>query len=125
MFELSVDSHFAAAHCLREYDGDCGRLHGHTWGITVTVGAGDNPDLGMSIDFKTIAGHLEMIVSEFDHRTLNDLPEFSTDNPTAENIARYIFRRISATLDTDRVRVLSVTVSESARYRVTYRPEDA
>ena len=124
MFELSVDSHFAAAHCLRGYEGDCARMHGHTWGVTVTVGARDNPDLGMAIDFKTISARLEEIVSRFDHRTLNDLPEFEERNPTAENIARMIFELLTAALNTGEIRVHSVTVAESARYRVTYRPED-
>jgi 6-pyruvoyltetrahydropterin/6-carboxytetrahydropterin synthase len=123
MFELSVDSHFAAAHCLRGYAGDCGRLHGHTWYVTVTVEARDNPDLGMAIDFKTISAGLEGIVSRFDHQTLNDLPEFSEHNPTAENLARLIFQGLSASLNTATIRVIAVTVAESARYRVTYRPE--
>lgn len=123
MFELSVDSHFAAAHCLRGYVGDCGRLHGHTWGVTVTICARNNPDLGMAIDFKTISARLEEIVSRFDHQTLNDLPEFSTLNPTAENIARLLYEHLSDALDTGNIHVVAVTVAESARYRVTYRPE--
>ncbi len=124
MFDLSVDSHFAAAHRLRGYAGDCGRLHGHTWGVTVAVGARENTDLGMAVDFKTISARLDEIISRFDHQTLNDLPEFTEQNPTAENIARLIFERLSASLNTGNIRVLSTTVAESARYRVTYRPED-
>ena len=77
----------------------------------------------MAIDFKTISARLEEIVSRFDHQTLNDLPEFSTLNPTAENIAQLIFEHLSAALDAGDIRVAAVTVAESARYRVTYRPE--
>lgn len=77
----------------------------------------------MAIDFKTISARLEEIVSRFDHQTLNDLPEFSTLNPTAENIARLLYEHLSDALDTGNIHVVAVTVAESARYRVTYRPE--
>lgn len=123
MYELSVDSHFAAAHCLREYNGDCGRLHGHTWGVSVTVGAFENANLGMAVDFKEISARLDTVLSRFDHQNLNDLSWFSEQNPTAENIARLIFDLLSEPLNTGTVRLLSVTVAESDRYRVTYRPE--
>jgi len=119
MYELSVDTHFSAAHNLRDYKGDCARMHGHNWGVTVTVGAQSLDDTGMSKDFKEISAALEDIVKKFDHQTLNLLDEFINLNPTAENVARIIYESLSEKLkDAD---VISVTVSESERYRVTYK----
>ena len=43
MYELTVRDHFDAAHTLRGYDGECSRLHGHTWDVEVTV-AGEDLD---------------------------------------------------------------------------------
>ncbi len=123
MFELSVDTQFSAAHCLRGYAGDCGRIHGHSWKITVTVRALSNDNLGMSMDFKEIAKTLEESVKEFDHRFLNELKYFSTLNPTAENIASLLFDRLSNEISGKGISVLSVTVAESDRYRVTCRKE--
>lgn len=121
MFELCVDSHFAAAHSLRGYKGDCARLHGHTWRVTVSVGADSAGETGICIDFKEISKALEEITGEFDHMNLNDLTVFSTINPTAENLAEYIFNALSEKLNSDDVCVISVTVAESDKYRVIYR----
>jgi 6-pyruvoyltetrahydropterin/6-carboxytetrahydropterin synthase len=123
MFELSVDTHFDAAHFLRGYPGDCGRLHGHTWKVTVTVSARGNLTLGMAVDFKDIARTLDLVVSEFDHRNLNDLRCFEDENPTAENIAILIFDRIEKEFP-EGTAVIAVTVAESDRFRVTYRGDD-
>ncbi|MFC1552325.1 6-carboxytetrahydropterin synthase QueD [Candidatus Latescibacterota bacterium] len=121
MFELCVDSHFAAAHSLRGYKGDCARLHGHTWGVTACICAESADEMGISIDFKDVSKALEEISGIFDHQTLNDLKEFSIINPTAENIAKHIYDRLSEKLNSENVTVLSVTVAESDKYRVTYR----
>lgn len=120
-FELTVDDQFSAAHCLRNYDGSCARLHGHTWHVSVTVGADSVGEMGMCMDFKEIADHLSRVVDLFDHRQLNDVAPFDEINPTAENIARVIFEKISRGINREGVRVVAVRVAESDRYRVTYR----
>ena len=122
MFELSVDGHFDSAHFLRGYPGDCARLHGHSWKVTVAVSAAGTGNLGMAVDFKTISTHLNAVLGEFDHRTLNDLAPFADINPTAENIARFIFERISLSLNAEGIAVSSVTVAESERCRVVWKP---
>lgn len=124
MYELNVDGHFDAAHFLRGYPGDCGRMHGHSWKITVTVAAKVLGPLGMALDFKVISRRLEAAVAEFDHRVLNELPSFTEENPTAEIIARLLFERLSRELNDPSAAVTAVTVAESERYRVTYRPGD-
>ena len=121
MYELSVDSHFAAAHFLRDYEGDCARLHGHTWGVTATIEAITLEETGMCIDFKDVSRCIDEIVGRFDHQTLNDLEEFQGVNPTAENLGKLIFELLSEKLDSDNIRVFSVTITESNRYRVTYK----
>lgn len=123
MYELSVDSHFAAAHCLTGYAGECSRLHGHTWGVTVTVLAGDLDSVGVSLDFKKISAALEGIVNRLDHQTLNELDLFDGINPTAENIARIVYEAVAERIAGDGGTVESVTVAESKRYRVTYRKD--
>jgi len=124
MYELRVDTSFSAAHCLKGYHGDCARLHGHTWGVSATFGAERLDSVGMGMDFKILSGELDSIVRRFDHENLNDLEEFREMNPTAEHLARLIFGRLSEKLSRTPVRVLSVTVAESDRYRVTYRGQD-
>lgn len=124
MYNLIVDSHFAAAHRLVGYPGKCAALHGHTWGVSATVRAGELDEIGMCLDFKKIARSLDEIVEQFDHRNLNELPEFATLNPTAENISRIIFEKLSDKINMEKVRLVSVTVAESDRYRVTYSEDE-
>ena len=123
MFELSVDTHFSAAHCLEGYQGDCARMHGHTWKVTATIAGTEQDDVGMVVDFKAVSAALDEIIEPFDHRTLNDVEVFRDINPTAENIARYIHDMLSSALESLPVQVVSVTVAESDRYRVTYRKD--
>jgi 6-pyruvoyltetrahydropterin/6-carboxytetrahydropterin synthase len=124
MYELNIDAKFAAAHRLRSYKGDCARLHGHTWKVTASISAYILDEIGITLDFKDISRTLDAIVERFDHQNLNDLEEFKDVNPTAENIAKLFFDKLSAKIDTVTVRVISVTVAESEKYRVTYRKEN-
>ena len=124
MYEITVDSHFDAAHCLKGYSGECSRRHGHTWSVSVTVAVNVLGELGFSIDFKDIESTLDEIVAKFDHQDLNTLEEFSEVNPTAENIARLIFELLSEKVNNETSSVLSVTVGESYRSRVTYRKNE-
>lgn len=124
MYELNVDSKFAAAHSLRGYNGECARLHGHTWGVTATIRVHSLDDLGMSIDFKNVSRALDGIIRRFDHQNLDDLEEFRDVNPTAENLGKLIFELLSEKINSDNALVFSVTVSESDKYHVTYMKED-
>lgn len=123
MFELSVDTHFSAAHCLDGYKGDCARMHGHTWKVTAAITGTGQDEVGMVVDFKVLSAALDDIIEPFDHRTLNDIEDFREINPTAENIATFIYGKLAHALRAYPVRISSVTVAESDRYRVTYREE--
>ena len=121
MFEIRLETDFAAAHRLREYDGDCERLHGHNWRVRVMLEADRLNALGMAIDFRDAKAILAEVLEDFDHSFLNDLEPFRETNPTTENIAQTIAERMAPRLP-DGVRMGSVTAWESARCSATYRP---
>lgn len=98
MYELTVESQFDSAHNLRQYDGPCEALHGHTYRVQIVYQGTDLNDLGILIDFKGLKSTLGEVVSYLDHRYLNELPEFHDQNPTAENIARVVFEKMRALL---------------------------
>ncbi|MCL6558652.1 MAG: 6-carboxytetrahydropterin synthase QueD [Firmicutes bacterium] len=128
MYELSVRTRFAAAHYLREYCGPCARLHGHTWTVEATVRGRELDRGGMLIDFKDLKTKLNEIIEELDHQNLNDLAAFGTDgegNPTAENLARYIFQSLKNSFQTDAIgaSVSRVRVWESPDASATYWEE--
>ena len=122
MYIVSVDSKFASAHSLRGYDGDCARLHGHTWKVTVDILVESTDNAGISLDFKKVSDYLEEITGRLDHQNLNDLDEFREVNPTAENIAKVVFEFMSLRFNFDGAGINSVTVAESEKYRVKYKP---
>lgn len=122
-YTIKVISDFASAHSLRDYPGDCKRLHGHNWKVEAEVRAAQLDELGMVIDFKTVRGITRGITDELDHRYLNEIPPFDTINPTAENIAAYIYQRLNQALDDPRVSVVAITLWETERACVRYAEE--
>ncbi len=120
MFELTIESSFSSAHNLREYDGACERLHGHNWRVELHVEAEKLDSCGLAIDFKLLKTELNKVVEGLDHRYLNEITPFDTLNPSAENLAKYIFDTLSATLNDANLRVSLVRVWESALAAAAY-----
>ncbi|HAD30051.1 MULTISPECIES: 6-carboxytetrahydropterin synthase QueD [unclassified Methylophaga] len=119
-YTLKILADFASAHTLRDYPGDCRRMHGHNWKLEVEVTANALNQHGMGMDFKTIKTATRELAKTLDHRYLNDIPPFDEINPTAENIAQFFYQRLSDTLNTDTARVSGVTVWETDRACVKY-----
>ena len=122
MYELRVQSEFAAAHFLREYEGKCENLHGHNWRIDVYVRGRKLDNAGMLIDFKHVKAIVSEVLERYDHKYLNELEEFRTDNPTTENISRILFKAIGSRLP-EGVTVSRVTCWESERCGASYFEE--
>jgi 6-pyruvoyltetrahydropterin/6-carboxytetrahydropterin synthase len=96
MFVLKIVTDFGAAHSLRDYPGDCARLHGHNWGVEVSVEAQELDASGIAIDFREIKKQTKAIVKRLDHQYLNEIPPFDILNPTAENIAKYFYQAVAS-----------------------------
>jgi 6-pyruvoyltetrahydropterin/6-carboxytetrahydropterin synthase len=120
LYELKVVTHMAAAHQLREYGGQCERLHGHNWKIEVYITGGDLGQDGLLIDFRRIKEATAALLANLDHTFLNEVEPFRSANPSSENIARYIYQSLSRDLDDQRVKVSKVTAWESDSACATY-----
>ncbi len=118
MFELTVRGDFSSAHFLRDYAGECKNLHGHTWKIAVTIKAETLNNIGVATDFVELKKQLKVILSRLDHTCLNDLEFFKTNNPTAENLAHYIYNEYKKLIMP--VVLLKVRVWESEKSDVVY-----
>lgn len=114
MFEISIKACFCGAHRLIGYQGQCANLHGHNWEVEIFLGASGTNRLGMLIDFKLLKELLHDVLAGMDHKDLNGLPMFKKDNPTSENIARYIFCQIAPKVKLAKCRLERVRVSETA-----------
>jgi 6-pyruvoyltetrahydropterin/6-carboxytetrahydropterin synthase len=113
VYEIYIKTHFSAAHALKGYPGDCARMHGHNWMTEVYVECRKLDEIGIGIDFREIKKAVNDVMNGLDHFNLNDLPAFQNDNPTSENIARYLYKEISKILNNKVVRVSRVKVCET------------
>ncbi len=91
MFELTLKGDIASAHFLRGYPGKCKDMHGHTWKIEVFLRGESLNELGMLEDFALLKKQFKGFLEVIDHKCLNDLTYFKSVNPTAENIAKFIY----------------------------------
>ncbi len=120
MYELRVITQFAAAHQLRIFGGKCEKLHGHNWRIEVSLAGNKLNDGGLLIDFREVKEATDGILEELDHSFLNELPQFEGQSPSSENIAAYVFEKLSSKLNNKRIRVTKVTAWESDSAGATY-----
>ena len=119
---VTVEDSFSAAHALAGYDGDCEHLHGHNWLVSVTVSGDKLDNIGVLMDFRELKKLLRACLAEFDHTNLSVHPTFSKVNPSAENIAKYIFDKLLDAIVQRGCELTEVAVSETPNSIATYRP---
>ena len=119
MYEIMVEDTFASAHQLIGYEGACENLHGHTWKVQVFIKGSQLDKLGMLFDFKIAKNILKDILNIFDHKNINTLPEFTQKNPTAENLAKTIFKMFIKMAE-GRAEVSKIIVWEYEKTCATY-----
>ncbi len=118
---LRKEFRFEAAHWLpRVCSGHpCGRLHGHSYRVVVAVEGTVEPKSGWVVDFSRLKDCWKPLEGLMDHHCLNDLIE----NPTSENLAIWLWDRLSPSLTGGNYRLKSVIVSETHSSEVEYEGE--
>jgi 6-pyruvoyltetrahydropterin/6-carboxytetrahydropterin synthase len=123
MFEVTIEESFAAGHALRNYHGKCENVHGHNYRCQVTVEGADVDENGLLVDFVELKKAVHSVLDRLDHQWLNDFPPFDVINPSAENIAKYIFEEVNAGLGArDNARLGQVRLWETDTAFAVYRP---
>ena len=123
MYEVTVQDTFSSGHYLRDYYGKCENPHGHNYRVLVTLMGEQLEPNGLLLDFKILKRILQPTIQYLDHFMINDLEPFTTINPSAENIAKYFFDRVSGQLREmtgGRVRVKDCTIWETDTSYATY-----
>ncbi len=122
MFEVTIEETFAAGHALRNYHGKCENVHGHNYRCQVTLEGAELDSIGLLVDFVELKKVVHTVLDRMDHQWLNDFPPFDVLNPSAENMARYIYEQVSDGLKPrDGVRVATVKLWETDTSSATYR----
>lgn len=112
---------FDAAHNLINYHGKCERLHGHTYKLALKLeGKRDHEDMLYDfVELKKLVN--EEVLTEFDHHYIND---FITQ-PTAENIAVYIWNKLEPLVKTENAHLYEIEVWETKDSGIQYRGDEA
>lgn len=119
--ELFKKFTFEAAHRLPNVlEGHkCGRIHGHSFSVTVYVDGAVGEDTGWVMDFADINAAFKPILDRLDHYYLNDVE--GLENPTSENLARWIWLQLKPKLP----ELSKLIVQETCNVGCVYTGEDA
>lgn len=115
MYKISKQFAFSASHILHGLkDGHpCSRLHGHNYMLTLHLKSAELNEVGFIVDYHDLDFVKEYIDTQLDHRHLNDIFDF---NPTAENIAKYLFDVFSQRIP----QLSAVEISETPKTSAIY-----
>ena len=115
--EIYKEFAFESAHRLPNVpDGHkCGRMHGHSFKGTIYVDGKVGDKTGWVMDYADMKEIFQPIYDQLDHHCLNDVP--GLENPTSENIARWIWNELRPCLPL----LNAVEVAETCNARCVYR----
>ena len=120
MFIISVERHFLASHQLVLPDGSKETDHSHEWVVTAEVGSEKLNNIGVVMNFQRLQAMIDKIVAGFNNKSLGSIDYFQQNNPSAENVARYIYEKLSIGLP-EGVKLQNVRVIEEAGCSATYQ----
>lgn len=93
----------------------CHRLHGHSFRIEVHLSGKVDTHSGWVQDFADVSAAFKPLFEALDHRYLNDIP--GLENPTSENLARWVWSRLKPTLPLLSQIVIHETCTAGCIYR--------
>jgi 6-pyruvoyltetrahydropterin/6-carboxytetrahydropterin synthase len=93
----------------------CARLHGHSFRVELHVSGPVDPEAGWVLDFADLKAAFKPFYEQLDHHYLNDIP--GLENPTSENLARWIWTRLKPVLPLLSEVVVHETCTSGCRYR--------
>jgi 6-pyruvoyltetrahydropterin/6-carboxytetrahydropterin synthase len=118
--EIYKEFHFEAAHRLPNVPPGhkCARLHGHSFQVRLTVTGEVAEPSGWVMDFGDLKTAFKPVLERLDHYYLNDIP--GLENPTSENIARWIWCELKPALP----HLSQVAIRETCTSGCIYRGPD-
>jgi 6-pyruvoyltetrahydropterin/6-carboxytetrahydropterin synthase len=98
MFTISVQTSFRASHQLTGPSGSKEAAHSHNWTVTASVSSDMLNDTGLVMDFNRLKSAVNKITDKFNNMYLNETNYFRRNNPSAENVAKYIYEKLEPIL---------------------------
>lgn len=95
--------------------------HGHDYAIQVKLYGEIDPETGMIYSLQELDNIMSPVIDELDHKRLDiEIPYFENDQPTGENIAKYIWNKIKPSLND---KLIHIKLSETSRSYFEYYEE--
>jgi 6-pyruvoyltetrahydropterin/6-carboxytetrahydropterin synthase len=116
---LTKDFRFEAGQMLPNVEGGhkCGRIHGHSFKVEISVEGDVDPKTGWIYDHARIGEAMRPLLEQLDHAYLNDIE--GLENPTIENMAAWFWKR----LEPHCPGLCEIVIHETPTARCTYRGE--
>jgi|GEM_PF-137329 len=124
-WENRIIRRISSAHFLRNYYGKCESLHGHNYRIEIVMRGSSLNETEYLVDFSSFKKQVDAFLDgTLDHVLINDIEYFQegNNNPSSENLARYIALQVEPLLDGTPAGLYSVTVWETEVQCATYYP---
>jgi len=117
MYTIRKEFHFCASHVLNGLpEGhQCGRMHGHNYVVVVELQSELLDDTGFVLDYGELSQIKEWIDLRLEHRHLN---EVMLGQPSAENIAKWIYHTWKGRFPKLHAIEVSETPKTNARYEL-------
>jgi 6-pyruvoyltetrahydropterin/6-carboxytetrahydropterin synthase len=96
--------------------------HGHDYSIEVKLTGDIDPETGMIYSLEDLDKIMKLVIEDLDHKRLDiEVPYFENDQPTGENIAKYIWSKIKPSLSD---KLIHLKLSETSNSYFEYYEED-
>ncbi|HUT46547.1 MAG TPA: 6-carboxytetrahydropterin synthase [Sedimentisphaerales bacterium] len=94
MFTISVERRFQASHQLTLPDGSKEPVHKHDWVVTASLSSEKLNNMGVVMDFQVLKAMIDKTLAGFDNKALESISYFQQNNPSVENVAKYIYEKL-------------------------------
>jgi 6-pyruvoyltetrahydropterin/6-carboxytetrahydropterin synthase len=124
MYTIAVTRDFVAQHFL--IGGDWGPendWHSHHYRVEVQLEGATLDQHGYLVDIVDLETHLDVLITRYRDKTLNDLPEFDGLNPSIEHFARILGQALSERIQAPNLSAVTVKLWENEIAWATYRQE--
>lgn len=98
MFTIRVETRFRASHQLTLPDGSKEPVHHHDWVVTADVSSEKLDNMGVVMSFQKLKAMMDAAVGDFDNAAIESVGYFRQNNPSAENVAKYIYEKLRINL---------------------------
>ena len=120
MFSISVERHFQASHQLIMLDGSKEPVHFHDWVVAANLSSEKLNNMGVVMDFRELQAMIDRTVAGFNNKALESISYFQQNNPSAENVAKYIYEKLLIELP-EGIKLQNVRVVEEPGCSATFR----